>query len=354
MELPEISNEDSRKRFRDPNDDSLQEELKSRTSKACMACRNSHMSCGNERPCKRCTDRAIPHLCVDAPHKRRGRKGKFLESQTQNLNHSVSIPITASIPAPGSSDNLSVSEVFDMPDLLLTELLLTPMPQIPLLSNVRWDSQGEVAFSGVRPWSEEVLKYLKLKIPEEFEAIHQELVAHSGHSKHILSILRETADEVLREFNEALATYSHTFNQVTVPTICFDNSGVIHYANQAFLDMTGFDVPIPTERSQFAVYEGIAPRYLAAYLRSILAHSLSSPYVLFPAEVRSYGSFIDANLWITFKRNANGVVLLHVASIIPSVNALVAANNFSSVMKQKGAAKAQKLHIFCFRVLSPH
>ena len=38
---------------------------KRRASKACVYCNRSHMSCEDSRPCKRCIDRGIAHLCKD-------------------------------------------------------------------------------------------------------------------------------------------------------------------------------------------------------------------------------------------------------------------------------------------------
>jgi hypothetical protein len=74
-----------------------QDPKKRRASKACIYCNRSHMSCedGNlvrcsllltkiARPCKRCSDRGIAHLCRDSENrKRRGRKGTYLWADLQ-------------------------------------------------------------------------------------------------------------------------------------------------------------------------------------------------------------------------------------------------------------------------------
>ncbi len=51
-----------------------------RVRRACIYCNRSHMSCENVRPCKRCVQRGIAHLCKDSETpRRRGRKGAYLE-----------------------------------------------------------------------------------------------------------------------------------------------------------------------------------------------------------------------------------------------------------------------------------
>eukprot|EP01117_Protostelium_nocturnum_P015997 TRINITY_DN6252_c0_g2_i2.p1 TRINITY_DN6252_c0_g2~~TRINITY_DN6252_c0_g2_i2.p1 ORF type:complete len:286 (+),score=69.70 TRINITY_DN6252_c0_g2_i2:173-1030(+) len=47
---------------------------KSRTSRACEACKISHTSCGSERPCQRCIKLGKSDTCVDSTPKKRGRK----------------------------------------------------------------------------------------------------------------------------------------------------------------------------------------------------------------------------------------------------------------------------------------
>jgi hypothetical protein len=39
--------------------------LRSKVAKACLFCKRSHMTCDEERPCRRCVKRGIPHMCAD-------------------------------------------------------------------------------------------------------------------------------------------------------------------------------------------------------------------------------------------------------------------------------------------------
>eukprot|EP01119_Soliformovum_irregulare_P000452 TRINITY_DN10312_c0_g1_i1.p1 TRINITY_DN10312_c0_g1~~TRINITY_DN10312_c0_g1_i1.p1 ORF type:complete len:197 (-),score=41.25 TRINITY_DN10312_c0_g1_i1:186-776(-) len=47
---------------------------KTRIKKACINCQRAHLSCENDRPCKRCIERETE--CIDRESKKRGRKKK--------------------------------------------------------------------------------------------------------------------------------------------------------------------------------------------------------------------------------------------------------------------------------------
>lgn len=47
-----------------------------RVGRACVFCQRSHMSCDEQRPCKRCVARGCGDQCRDGKRKRRGRKRK--------------------------------------------------------------------------------------------------------------------------------------------------------------------------------------------------------------------------------------------------------------------------------------
>ena len=40
-----------------------------KVSRACVNCRNAHITCDDSRPCKRCVKKGLQHSCVDAPRK---------------------------------------------------------------------------------------------------------------------------------------------------------------------------------------------------------------------------------------------------------------------------------------------
>eukprot|EP01114_Cavostelium_apophysatum_P021636 TRINITY_DN7607_c0_g1_i1.p1 TRINITY_DN7607_c0_g1~~TRINITY_DN7607_c0_g1_i1.p1 ORF type:complete len:353 (+),score=55.73 TRINITY_DN7607_c0_g1_i1:84-1142(+) len=324
------------------------DERKSRAAKACITCQRSHVSCGSERPCKRCADRGIAHLCIDGSHKKRGRKGKYLNPELE----AASSALLSDAPSVNLTTEPSIAtlstELFDLPDSLLAELMLTPMTEMTELRNASSGNDDVGKFeppfwlpSTMRPWCDEFFEYMKLKIPEEYEAVYKEVMARRTYMQKVWSSMtKEMAEELIRDCSDSLASYKKSFKDISVPAMVFDRGGIIHYVNQSFIDMTGFDMKLPTERNQFAVYELISPRFLTAYMRSLLINSSTAQFVLFPAEIRSYGSYIDASLWITFKKNRFGLVPLFVATVIPAVNTLVAAQDFTSILQRKAAAKA--------------
>lgn len=68
-----------------------------KVSAACIFCRRSHMTCDDQRPCQRCIQRGISHLCADAPSvgdtsqdsKVKSReKGKYKEKEKSKQHQS--------------------------------------------------------------------------------------------------------------------------------------------------------------------------------------------------------------------------------------------------------------------------
>lgn len=57
-----------------PVSSSSSSKKRKRVSKACVCCQRAHMSCDEGRPCKRCVERGMAHLCRDGQRKQRGRK----------------------------------------------------------------------------------------------------------------------------------------------------------------------------------------------------------------------------------------------------------------------------------------
>ncbi|KAL9653769.1 hypothetical protein ABK040_008635 [Willaertia magna] len=53
---------------------------------ACMACRQAHKSCDKGRPCSRCIQRGIGHLCCNTPLRKRGRPRKWSPNSEENAS----------------------------------------------------------------------------------------------------------------------------------------------------------------------------------------------------------------------------------------------------------------------------
>ena len=60
-----LSNDNASSYLETVNEMRKNEQKKRRVEKACVACRNAHVCCQADRPCKRCIRKGIGHLCVD-------------------------------------------------------------------------------------------------------------------------------------------------------------------------------------------------------------------------------------------------------------------------------------------------
>lgn len=74
-----------------------------KVSRACIHCRNAHITCDEGRPCKRCVKKGLADTCVDAPRKTR----KYLLPGEDEIA-SVSMMTTQSLPAIPSTSSFNV------------------------------------------------------------------------------------------------------------------------------------------------------------------------------------------------------------------------------------------------------
>jgi hypothetical protein len=106
------------------NADGTTTRKRKKVSKACIYCQKSHMSCDRERPCKRCVNRSIAHLCRDVEAKRRGRKGTYLEKNPPLLASFDGMPYKQTNEG---DDAPSTGEVQSfLPDILFSSLSELP------------------------------------------------------------------------------------------------------------------------------------------------------------------------------------------------------------------------------------
>lgn len=65
-----------------------------RAAVACGPCHKAKTSCGHERPCRRCCRLGIEALCVDRPHKRRGRPIKPKDTKVQRTGNASGLKLS--------------------------------------------------------------------------------------------------------------------------------------------------------------------------------------------------------------------------------------------------------------------
>lgn len=93
-----------------------------KVSRACVHCKNAHITCDDNRPCSRCIKRGTAETCVDAPRK---LKKYLAEVEAEELKEepklrSQSMFLSRSLPAVFNNDNSNVDSNFSY---------ITPPPQ---------------------------------------------------------------------------------------------------------------------------------------------------------------------------------------------------------------------------------
>ena len=77
-------------------DDEDEAQKRLRVMHACLLCKKDHTACEAQRPCSRCIAKGVE--CVDAEHKKRGRKPKQNLSQNGGYDDQPSPPQQSQIP----------------------------------------------------------------------------------------------------------------------------------------------------------------------------------------------------------------------------------------------------------------
>eukprot|EP01114_Cavostelium_apophysatum_P007424 TRINITY_DN1951_c0_g1_i1.p1 TRINITY_DN1951_c0_g1~~TRINITY_DN1951_c0_g1_i1.p1 ORF type:complete len:649 (-),score=121.09 TRINITY_DN1951_c0_g1_i1:103-2049(-) len=84
------------------------------------------------------------------------------------------------------------------------------------------------------------------------------------------NLTKEAVRLILQDFDMYLNVFRNTFDQVSVPTIIWEQIGVIHYANGAYREMTGFSQNTPTPRENFSIVQEFSPPALREYISRTL------------------------------------------------------------------------------------
>eukprot|EP01114_Cavostelium_apophysatum_P016887 TRINITY_DN4896_c0_g1_i1.p1 TRINITY_DN4896_c0_g1~~TRINITY_DN4896_c0_g1_i1.p1 ORF type:complete len:325 (+),score=34.06 TRINITY_DN4896_c0_g1_i1:87-1061(+) len=272
--------------------------------KACVYCQKSHASCDSTRPCKRCVERGITDLCIDATPKKRGRKCTAIEKtkeeilkmkspetfitpsffMTPSLHSAASSTDTATLvdwptreledmlmfapmeSFPGAFESYSLHSVpSKQPPPAQTqnappprpEVVLSSAPSLPLTPSPASQIEEKCGSFEPNDWLPSVIEFLKSRIPEgQLNWFLKNLREHIRPrlQKVREMITKEIALEMLAEFDENLKLYSTAFEKTCTPTIIWEKGGIIQYCNKAYRDLTGFSRTLPTPKGEFAMF----------------------------------------------------------------------------------------------------
>jgi PAS domain-containing protein len=180
--------------------------------------------------------------------------------QNSNLfaNHPTSPSLTLNITPPSSTSSpLTPSSLMSTGSSPMT---LPSTPQMPATSpsnmnNITTPDAAVPCHSAKYDENyKRFVEYIKTRVsPEERDSLEHSMwtVRHKV-KEYIKESVRGTLSENLclfawrRDLNEQLTTLKELYDRVHIPTIVFERCGQLHYANDAYLQLTGLEVPLPS------------------------------------------------------------------------------------------------------------
>eukprot|EP01117_Protostelium_nocturnum_P007151 TRINITY_DN2567_c0_g1_i1.p1 TRINITY_DN2567_c0_g1~~TRINITY_DN2567_c0_g1_i1.p1 ORF type:complete len:424 (-),score=108.64 TRINITY_DN2567_c0_g1_i1:318-1589(-) len=155
-----------------------------------------------------------------------------------------------------------------------------------------------------------------------------------------------------QEFDFSLLEFKTGAEKIGVPCLLWERSGIVHHVNQAFIDMTGFSMNLPSSVNEFALLKIFSSTSLSHYskfirenyfstgiTRKILAAGIkiwNSPNGVPRVESQTKesegsvpsitdfceGPYIEGTICITIKRDILGLPMIMCGHFLPSPTAL--------------------------------
>jgi len=139
-------------------------------------------------------------------------------------------------------------------------------------------------------------------------------------------ITQEMADSMWEDFNTNLANYIYLLKDIGVPSMVIERNGIIHYANPAYRELTGFSKAVPTLLSNLEFHSQLSEYGLAGFVKAIISLFDKTigdkTYFSFATGVRKEGldEYIQGTMSISFKRDILGIPLIFLASFLPNMS----------------------------------
>eukprot|EP01119_Soliformovum_irregulare_P021192 TRINITY_DN7007_c0_g1_i1.p1 TRINITY_DN7007_c0_g1~~TRINITY_DN7007_c0_g1_i1.p1 ORF type:complete len:352 (-),score=73.81 TRINITY_DN7007_c0_g1_i1:150-1205(-) len=286
-----------------------------RVSKACLACKKGHVSCDNERPCRRCKEKEID--CQDGEIKKRGRKKR----DEDDMSSVLTLKMEPAMPPDYASleDFLLWSKtgsVEDLPSALRSFSL-------PEQNNKKLKLQTPSAIANTFADIEFIKEFEdKILIPRAPDL--QLFVKGMLEVESCLNALTppERALMLKADIEATLKTLIPTFDAMNCAVLIWDKDLVIHYTNQEYKQATGFNEKVPTNPTDFAFARQLSIHGLRQYiLGKCLSEQPERTSWTFPCGIRMWnqpeGSYLDGILNITLKMGSMGFPILFLGVFLP-------------------------------------
>jgi len=140
------------------------------------------------------------------------------------------------------------------------------------------------------------------------------------------TLTEEVIQQIKREFDNYMHIFTTAFEQLGTPCIIWEKCNIIRYVNQAFIEATGFNSPLPTNLEDYAFNELLSTDGLRNYLSVLVQANFSLGRVgplddfCIPVDIK-YGqtsNFISGNLWVSIKRDLHNQPLLLIGTFLPN------------------------------------
>jgi len=344
---------------------------RSHVTKACVNCQRAHVSCEATRPCKRCLDRG--KSCMDGEAKRRGRKkisGSPLEASPENGIMSYKDDLTgvepSSILASISTKGVTFSNsglpnyntfmnstltnygqdldlaaiqqqaISDLPmDIFQDMFLFSPFENLESMRlkpvslinpslGIPEKNETPSTFSRVE-FFYKMKENLQKRLPEKLFLFEKAMAFREQLAKIREGLTEEAVLTMRRDFDTYLTTFSAVFDQLGVPSLIWERCGVIHYVSKGYVELTGFNDPVPTNLADLAFAQQLSTDGLRGYVDGIsqiflyTGGTIRNDTFTFPSGIKIAGSsnYIEGTMCVTIKRDMIGLPLIFIGNFLP-------------------------------------
>eukprot|EP01119_Soliformovum_irregulare_P006858 TRINITY_DN19276_c0_g1_i2.p1 TRINITY_DN19276_c0_g1~~TRINITY_DN19276_c0_g1_i2.p1 ORF type:complete len:427 (-),score=41.44 TRINITY_DN19276_c0_g1_i2:124-1404(-) len=325
-----------------------------RVLRACANCKRSHHACGNERPCKRCSERGI--VCMDIESKKRGRKkadatdqsssptmtlsGLEIASPTaQRQSQSVyqaNFQVEAQPVIPNDTTNDPQSSIDFFHDLLFSSMLEDQTRSKKITHTCR-EGQKE---DGPHLWdwyahhgnSNEIFSKMIHEVQNstpEFEPLmrlHQEWLEEISFKERLKDALNAvTLSNMKLTFRTTLSSWKEAYQKLGLPVIIWERGEAVHYYNDAYRNLTGYAATLPTALWSYEVMKQMTPQtrvyYFQAMKNFIFVKTINNWTI--PAEIlnskEGNSSFIKGTFSLSIIRDVLDLPILFLGIFLPTI-----------------------------------
>ncbi|PRP82338.1 hypothetical protein PROFUN_10242 [Planoprotostelium fungivorum] len=264
---------------------------------ACAACRKSHVTCEDGRPCHRCNSKGID--CVDAPTKPRGGPKKKRNDA-----------------------NLAFSS--EAPAMTANDVVISPQ-----VNTMDGSSDIDQLWNMLMMPEEDVMPpSMHLQSPEERENFHTILAkSDRGHTippsmRPKFEMIRKKKESLRLHFDRQLEEYIHMASMSDTPIIIWERSFVVHYLNPPAIELLSWTHPLP-DRERISLMHILSPDAALHIGYNVLKAYESNFHErgYFRSSFRNLKervfTFRKANFVCTIKRDILGLPHLYIVQMLP-------------------------------------